>query len=344
MIEPLEWHERHLRFLDQTRLPHETAMVDTDDPSVVVGAIQELAIRGAPLIGIAGAYAAVLAAQRNVGRPWEQVQTQWEAIATARPTAVNLALAIDRMRRSVQPGTLVTRNDVEDLEREARAIHEDERLACERIAERGAPLLPVGGAVLTHCNTGMLATGGIGTALGVIFRAWEQGRISRVYVGETRPLLQGARLTAWELKRLGVPHTLVTDSTAGVLMQRRMVRSVIVGADRIALNGDVANKVGSYGLAVLAGAHGIPFIVAAPSTTIDRTAADASAIPIEERHAAEVSGCGGRSVAPEGSEVYNPAFDVVPAALIAAIITDRGVVRPPDVSQLESMAGTGAQR
>jgi methylthioribose-1-phosphate isomerase len=341
MIEPLEWHEHHLRFLDQTRLPHETAVVDTDDPSVVIGAIQELAIRGAPLIGIAGAYAAVLAAQRQIGRPWEHVHVQWTAIAMARPTAVNLASAIDRMRRTVQPGASVTRKDVEVLEREARAIHEDERLACERIADQGSPLLPAGEAVLTHCNTGMLATGGIGTALGVIFRAWEQGRCTHVFVDETRPLLQGARLTTWELKRLGVPHTLVTDSMAGVLMQRRMVRSVVVGADRIALNGDVANKVGSYGLAVLAKAHGLPFIVAAPVTTIDRSAADGSAIPIEERHAEEVTGCGGRRVAPEGSSVYNPAFDVVPATLITAIVTDRGVISLPDVTPLARLAETG---
>lgn len=342
MIEPLLWHDGVLRFLDQTRLPHEVAPVETDDPAVVIGAIQELAIRGAPLIGIAGAYAAVLSAQRHIGRPWDPVHQQWTAIAQARPTAVNLAWAIDRMRSAVQPGPSVTRKDVEALEREALAIHENERSACDRIAEHGAPLLPEGEAVLTHCNTGTLATGGLGTALGVIRRAWEQGRCTHVFVDETRPLLQGGRLTTWELKRLGVPHTLVTDSMAGVLMQRRMVKSVIVGADRIAMNGDVANKVGSYGLAVLAKAHGIPFFVAAPATTIDPGAIDGSAIPIEERHADEVIGFGGRSVAPEGCSAFNPAFDVVPADLIAAIVTDRGVIRPPDVTPLALITGTGA--
>lgn len=344
MIDPLQWHDGHVRFLDQTRLPHEVALVDTDDPAVVIGAIQELAIRGAPLIGIAGAYAAVLSAQRHTGRTWEPVYLQWKAIASARPTAVNLAWAIDRMRRSVQPGASVTRKDVEALEREAVAIHEADRMACEQIAANGVPLLQPAGSVLTHCNTGMLATGGIGTALGVIRRAWEEGRCAHVYVDETRPLLQGARLTAWELKHLGVPFTLITDSMAGVLMQRRMVQSVIVGADRIALNGDVANKVGSYGLAVLARSHGLPFLVAAPATTIDPAANDGSAIPIEERHADEVLGFGGRRFAPEGSSVFNPAFDVVPATLITAIVTDSGVVRPPDVTPLAGMAGTGAGR
>lgn len=344
MIEPLEWHDGRLRFLDQTRLPHETSTVDTDDPSVVIGAIQELAIRGAPLIGIAGAYAAVLAARRHIDRSWEPVLLQWSAIAAARPTAVNLAWAIDRMRASVQPGAIVTRMELEALEREARALHENEREACERIARHGAPLLPAGEAVLTHCNTGMLATGGIGTALGVIRRAWEQGKCSHVFVDETRPLLQGARLTAWELKHLAVPHTLITDSMAAVLMRRRLLGSVIVGADRIAMNGDVANKVGSYGLAVLAKAHAIPFFVAAPVSTIDPRARDGEDIPIEQRHADEVIGCGGRRVAPEGTSVFNPAFDVVPASLITAIVTDRGIVRPPDVTPLARMAGTGERQ
>ncbi|MCU0453312.1 MAG: S-methyl-5-thioribose-1-phosphate isomerase [Bacteroidetes bacterium] len=340
MIEPIQWHDGRLLFLDQTRLPHETALIETDDPSVVIGAIRELAIRGAPLIGIAGAYAAVLAAQRHLGRSWEFVRLQWDAIGSARPTAVNLMWAIDRMRKVVQLSGLVSRMDVTALEREATAIHQEDREACERIAAHGSALLPDQAAVLTHCNTGMLATGGIGTALGVIRKAWEAGRCTHVYVGETRPLLQGARLTAWELSSLQIPYTLITDSMAAVLMQRGIVRSVIVGADRIARNGDVANKVGSYGLAVLSQAHRLPFFVAAPVSTIDLSTAEGAQIPIEERSAREVVVCGGREVAPVESRVFNPAFDLVPARLVSAVITDRGIAQPPGVDTIAALTGT----
>lgn len=318
-------------------------MVETDDPSVIVGAIEVLAIRGAPLIGIAGAYAAVLAAQRHLGRRWELVNLQWDAIATARPTAVNLAWAIARMRKIVLSTGLVTRQDVQTLEQEAAKIHREDRESCEQIAAHGVALVPQAVAVFTHCNTGMLATGGIGTALGLIRRAWESGRCTHVYVGETRPLLQGSRLTAWELQTLGIPFTVVTDSTAAVLMQRGSVGSVIVGADRIARNGDAANKVGSYGLAVLAKAHGVPFFIAAPVTTIDRQTAEGSLIPIEERNGDEVRALAGRRTAPADSPVFNPAFDVVPAELITAIVTDHGVARPPGVESIANLVGTRGQ-
>lgn len=340
MVEPITWMEGTVRFLDQTRLPHETIMIETDDPAVIIGAIQVLAIRGAPLIGIAGAYAAALSARRHLGRPWSQVHDQWRAIAEARPTAVNLRWAVGRMQSAVQPSDVVTRMDIEALDATACLIHEEDRQACDRIGEHGATLLPDGARVLTHCNTGSLATGGIGTAFGVVRRSWERGRLSRVYIDETRPLLQGSRLTAWEAGELGLPATLLTDSMAAVVMGQRMVDAVIVGADRIAANGDVANKVGTYGLAVLARAHEIPFFVAAPVTSIDLAAPDGRSIPIEQRDADEILTFAGKRVAPSGTVALNPAFDVTPADLVSAIVTDRGIIRPPSTGMIAAMAGT----
>ncbi len=342
MTEPITWREGGVVFLDQTRLPQDVVTVETDDPAVLIGAIQVLAIRGAPLIGIAGAYAAVLSAKRHVGKPWDLVLRQWEAIAQARPTAVNLAWAIARMRQAVRAEGLVTRADADLLEATALAVHNEDRMACERIAEFGQPLIAPRSGILTHCNTGSLATGGIGTALGIIRRAWEGGRCQHVYVDETRPLLQGARLTSWELMQLGIPFTVISDSTAAVLMRQQKVQAVVVGADRIARNGDVANKVGTYGLAVLAKAHRIPFIVAAPGSTIDPQTPDGASIPIEERQPEEVLTIAGTATAAAGAKAYNPAFDVTPYELVTAIVTDRGVLKAPFQGASGAQPGTGS--
>jgi methylthioribose-1-phosphate isomerase len=277
---------------------------------------------------------------RHVGR--ETVAMHFEQahhlLATTRPTAVNLFWALDRMRQVFEQH----RSDeierlCERLLKEAMAIHQEDAEMCERISEHGEKLLPAGATVLTHCNTGRLATGGRGTALGIIERAWELGALKNVYIAETRPLLQGARLTAWELARRGVPATLIADHTGAFLMQQGRINAVVVGADRIAANGDVANKVGTYSLAIAAHHHGIPFFVAAPSSSIDFETVRGALIPIEERPAEEITTLAGTSVAPEHVTVYAPAFDVTPHQLITAIVTERGVVQPPNAVSLCSL-------
>lgn len=290
--------------LDQTRLPHEETWVDGSRPVDMVALIQRLAVRGAPLIGVAAA--ASLAASGLRGEAYDSARLALEA---ARPTAVNLAWAMDRMK------------DAEDPAAEAEAIFDEDVALCERMADRGAALIAKGEAVLTHCNTGGLATAGIGTALGVIRRAWEQGKIRGVFVDETRPLLQGARLTAWELKKLGIPCTLITDSMAAILLREGRVQRVLVGADRVAANGDFANKVGTYGLAVLARHHGVPFHPVAPYSTVDLACATGADIPIEQRAAEEVR----RDWSPD-VPVFNPAFDLTPAELVTSLVTDRGIL------------------
>ncbi len=289
--------------LDQRRLPDEEVELRCRSAAEVAEAIRALAVRGAPAIGIAAAYGYALAALKG-----EDLEEAWRVLATSRPTAVNLAWALAEVRGA------------EDPAERAREIHRQEVERCRRMAEHGASLLGPGTRALTHCNTGALATGGYGTALGALRAAWERGLLERVLVGETRPLLQGARLTAWELERLGIPFALIADAAAGALLAAGEVDCILVGADRVARNGDTANKIGTYPLAVLAARHRVPLYVVAPSSTIDREAPDGSRIPIEERPPEEVS---------SRFPARNPAFDVTPASLIAAIVTEQGVHRPP---------------
>lgn len=330
----IEWRDGKIRFLDQSRLPLEEHIIETDSADVVAQAIRTLALRGAPLIGIAAAYAFALAFQRRTELTTASFNSQLERVSnllrSTRPTAVNLFWAIDRMRQvaihsAVQGPDALARA----LLAEAKEIHDEDAEHCRAIGIAGADVLPAAAMVLTHCNTGALATGGDGTALSVIKVAWESHKLKHVYVDETRPLLQGARLTTWELKRLGIPFTLITDNTAAFLLQQAKVNVIIVGADRIACNGDVANKVGTYGLAVQARAHHVPFYVAAPTSTIDLTTASGKEIPIEQRSGTEVTELAGVRLAPPGTDVYSPAFDITPSELITGIITERGVVRPP---------------
>ncbi|MBI4417635.1 MAG: S-methyl-5-thioribose-1-phosphate isomerase [Ignavibacteriales bacterium] len=332
-LEVIGWSEGKLWFLDQTLLPGEERRIETDDPTVVADAIRRLAIRGAPLIGIAAAFGFTLgflaqSAFRNVPLR-SRVERLFTLFAATRPTAVNLFKALERVKECA-----LSHSDREaDLERlllqEAQAIHEEEKTMCREIARNGSVLLLPGSVVVTHCNTGALATGGKGTALGVIREAWERGALRHVYIDETRPLLQGARLTTWELQKLGIPSTLITDSTAAFLMLQNRINVVVVGADRIAANGDTANKIGTYALALAARHHGIPFYVAAPTSTLDLATPTGKEIPIEVRGAEELVLQGLRRVAPEHTEAYSPAFDVTPADLIMAVITDRGIARPP---------------
>jgi methylthioribose-1-phosphate isomerase len=321
-ILPIEYRDGVLRILDQTLLPHEERYIETRDYRDVVDAIRRLAVRGAPLIGIAAAYGVALAEAAGAG-----VRAAAEELATTRPTAVNLRWAIERVLAS--GGVLAA----------ARRIHEEQIAADARMGEYGAALLSDGVTVLTHCNTGTLATGGIGTALGVIKTAHRRGMRIAALVDETRPLLQGARLTAWELQREGVPFRIVADAAAAGLIARGVVDAVIVGADRIAANGDVANKVGTYGLALAAQAHRVPFYVAAPLSTIDTAASDGSSIPIEQRDEDEVLSFAGVRPASAGARGLNPAFDVTPAALVSAIVTEHGVLRPPFAASIRAATG-----
>ncbi len=335
----------HLRLLDQTLLPAEVAYRECRDPESVREAICDLAVRGAPAIGVAAAYAVVLWTQGK--RATEITAGLDEALArlhSSRPTAVNLGWALQRMRQR-----WYDRLDAEDEDHagvpegwmfeEARRIAAEDEAMCAAIGGHGAALIADGMGVLTHCNTGALATAGQGTALAVLFTAAAQGRRFAVYADETRPLLQGARLTAWELRQAGLDVTLLCDSMAAQVMKEGRVGLVIVGADRIAANGDTANKIGTYGVAVLARAHGIPFYVAAPSSTFDPALATGDAIPIEQRNPREVTHGFGRQTAPDGVKVYNPAFDVTPAALIAGIITERGVIRPVNEEAIRASLG-----
>ncbi len=340
-VKAIEWANGRVRLLDQTRLPHQEVYLELDDYPQMATAIREMRVRGAPLIGIAAAYGMALGARHIEASNIEDFLTQLrpiaEVLAATRPTAVNLSWALERMTLAAEAAADPPAAR-EALVAEALRIHQEHADADRRLGQHGAQLIPAGSAVLTHCNTGSLATGGSGTALGIIRTAWEQGKLSRVYVSETRPLLQGARLTAWELARDGIPATLIADGAAGFLMRRRdAIACVIVGADRIAANGDVANKIGTYTLAVLAREHAIPFYVAAPTSTIDLTTASGDHIPIEERPAEEVTAFAGVTVAPAGIEALNPAFDVTPHRYVSAIITERGVAREPYAESLPQL-------
>ena len=324
-----------LRLIDQTRLPTELVLLDCRDVPAVWEAIKVLRVRGAPAIGVAAAYGAVIGARSQGLADGSTVRRALgEAAAylrTSRPTAVNLFWALDRMEAAAAKAIAPADEGLAVLETllaEAHAIAQEDRAMCRAIGKNGAALLADGDGVLTHCNAGGLATADYGTALAVIFSAHEAGKQLRVFADETRPLLQGARLTTWELQRRSIPVTLICDSMAAQVMKERKVQKVIVGADRIAANGDTANKIGTYGVALLARAHSIPFYVAAPSSTFDLSISDGSMIPIEERAAREITHGFGCQTAPSGIDVYNPAFDVTPAELITGIITEKGVIQP----------------
>ncbi len=322
-----------LTIIDQTRLPGALVELSLTELAGMVEAIQSLRVRGAPAIGVAGAIGlAVLAEQAAMREPATfdaVISDAADALRTARPTAVNLAWAVDRVLAAGQVGGASPQLRAQMMRDEAAAILREDVAMCASIGAHGATLLRSGMTVLTHCNAGSLATAGIGTALAPVYTLHARGDVIRVYADETRPLLQGARLTAWELDRAGVPVTLLTDGMAASVMRNGMIDAVLVGADRIAANGDVANKIGTYGLAVLAHHHGIPFYVLAPTSTLDPATPDGDAMHIELRHADEVRAHGGVQTAPAGVAVHNPAFDVTPGSLVTAIITDRGVFHPP---------------
>ena len=329
---PIRWVDGGVELIDQTLLPLEEVWLRFDGYRDVVAAIRDMKIRGAPAIGVAGGYAIALAgaeiAERADGDFMSQLETAGSEIAAARPTAVNLAWAVGRML-DIAAKLGSDPDIVAKLISEAKRIQDEDEAANVRMGEFGAALLPEGGSILTHCNTGALATGGFGTALGVIRTAWSQGRIAHVYATETRPFMQGARLTAWELVNAGIDSTLITDSSAGQLMRRGKVHAVILGADRIAANGDIANKIGTYSLAVIAREHGIPFYVAAPTSTIDLSLPSGDDIPIEERPAEEVTHIRGKRIAPVGINVLNTAFDITPHEFVTGIVTENGVARSP---------------
>lgn len=333
-VNTIEWLDdaKKVRFIEQTKLPERLEYVVTDDYRVVCDAIRRLAVRGAPAIGVAGAYGVAIGALSLNGADYPTfvsgMQTIMDELRSTRPTAVNLFWAINRMEK-----VLALNADVEDARQalvdEAVRIHEEDQAMCRRIGEHGAELLADGMTVLTHCNAGSLATGGMGTALAPIYVAYEQGKKIKVFADETRPLLQGARLTAWELQKNGIDVTLICDNMAAVVMRKGWVDAVIVGADRIARNGDTANKIGTYTVALLAEHHRVPFYVAAPTSTVDPSLSTGDSIPIEERDGAEVAHFHEQRTAPAGIKTYNPAFDVTPHDLISAIITERGIHRPP---------------
>jgi len=324
-----------LELIDQRRLPGEFTLLSVRDIEPLYEAIQTLAVRGAPAIGVAAAYGPVLALQKlDAGATATQglqcVQETCDYLATSRPTAVNLFWALDRMRsraREIGANPSATAAELHQaMLTEAKAIHEEDIEMCRRIGQNGAPFISDGAGILTHCNAGALATGGQGTALSVMFEAHEKGRSFKVYADETRPLLQGARLTAWELQQAGIDVTVICDNMAGWLMKQGKINAVITGADRIAANGDAANKIGTYSLSILARQHDIPFYIAAPSSTFDLSIASGAEIPIEQRAREEVVQFAGTPTAPNGIAVYNPAFDVTDAQNITAIITERGVI------------------
>ena len=333
MLRPMRWEAGRLYLLDQRLLPREERWLEYDNAFFVAEAIRDMVVRGAPAIGITAAYAVVLAAREawmRAGSDWRRaIVPALQALAEARPTAVNLFWALDRMRARFES----IEGDPEPvLLEEARRIHEEDIEANRRMGALGADLIGHAEGVLTHCNTGALATGGYGTALGVIRTLRARGAVKRVFADETRPWLQGSRLTAWELVRDRIPVSLVVEGAAASLMAGGRIQWVIVGADRIAANGDTANKVGTCNLAVLARHFGARFMVVAPTSTIDPEAADGGAIPIETRPPEEVLTCAGQPIAPDGAQAWNPAFDVTPAALIDAIVTERGVVERPETS------------
>ena len=343
MLPTIAWQDSDIVMIDQRKLPGAEVYVTCRSVNDVAKAIKTMIIRGAPAIGVCAAMGLALGAQRSKATGTKQFTTEFQRnsdlLAATRPTAVNLFWAIERMKQSFADGALAGES-VEQLKArlrlEADRIHDDDVASCRAIGALGATLVPAEACILTHCNAGALATAGYGTALGVIRGAVEAGRKVRVLADETRPFLQGARLTAWDLVKDGIDTTVITDNMAGAIMRAGDIDLVVVGADRIAANGDTANKIGTYTVAVLAKEHGIPFYVAAPWSTIDLATPDGDAIPIEERAAREVTHVGSVQLAPEGAHVRNPSFDVTPSKYITAIITERGIVRPPFLANLRA--------
>ncbi|HEY9636494.1 MAG TPA: S-methyl-5-thioribose-1-phosphate isomerase [Coleofasciculaceae cyanobacterium] len=341
-VYPIIWHDNHVSLIDQTRLPTEYAVVEISRCDDMARAIKTMIVRGAPAIGVAAAYGMYLGAREIQTDDCDAFLRQLEDVAQmlrqTRPTAVNLFWAIGRMLKTAYE----TVGSVEQLKaallRTAQAIQVEDLQTCQAIGDNGLEALPKHPhqlCILTHCNTGSLATAGYGTALGVVRSAWREGRLARVYADETRPRLQGAKLTSWECVQEGIPVSVITDSMAAHCMKQGLVDAVIVGADRIAANGDTANKIGTYSLAIVAKAHNVPFFVAAPLSTIDFELSSGSKIPIEERHPAEIYQIGETVICPPGVEFYNPAFDVTPAELITGIITEKGVVAPSELQKFQ---------
>ncbi len=338
-IRAVEWADGCLKLIDQRLLPGRFELLSIDTVEAAAQAITDMVVRGAPAIGITAAYAVALAARaRFLADPanWSAaIEADLKLLAAARPTAVNLRWAVQRMRDVIRTG--ITGDPTPRLLSEAQRIHAEDIAANRRMGELGAALIESGSQVLTHCNTGALATGGYGTALGVVRAGFAAGKIKSVFADETRPWLQGARLTAWELVQEGIPVTLIADAACAYLLKQGAVRWVIVGADRIAANGDTANKIGTYMTALAARYHGVKFMVVAPTSTIDLATADGAAIPIENRHAHEVLQFAGTHTAPDGAQAWNPAFDITPAELIDAIVTEKGVVMAPNVEKMRAL-------
>ncbi len=340
-MDAIRWKGTALALLDQTKLPVEEVWDDYTDYRAVAEAIRRLVVRGAPAIGISAAYAVCLAALEHQDRPGDfrpGLEAALETLAASRPTAVNLFWALDRMR-GVLEAQGWNPQAIPALIREAEAIHREDIAMNRKMGKHGASLVPKGARILTHCNAGAIATGGYGTALGVVRAAHAAGHVAMVYCDETRPLLQGARLTAWELVKDGIPATLIPDGMAASLMAQGKIDLVFLGCDRMAANGDFANKIGTYSVAVLAQYHGIPFYTVLPSSTIDLTIPDGKHIVIEERSPEEVTHFAGVQTAPEGVGVYNPAFDVTPHQLLTGIVTEKGVIHPPFREKLEALFG-----
>lgn len=345
MINTLHWTDAGVVFIDQTKLPTEETYVTCKTYLEVADAITTMIVRGAPAIGVAAAMGVALGARDAKASSVAELKPQFEKIcdtlAATRPTAVNLFWAIRRMKEKFA-ALAASGKSVDEIKRElieeSKRMHAEDVAACVTMGKNGAALLPVSGGVLTHCNAGALATCGYGTALGVIRAAVEAGAKLHVFADETRPFLQGSRLTAWELLKDGIPTTVIADNMAGVMMAQKKVGAVILGADRIAANGDAANKIGTYSVAILAKEHGIPFYVAAPWSTVDMETSDGSKIPIEQRNPREVTHMAGRQLTPDGAGIENPAFDVTPHRYITAIITERGVARPDFSKSLRELA------
>jgi methylthioribose-1-phosphate isomerase len=348
MIQTLEWTKQGVRFIDQTKLPTEEVYVTCTTHQQVADVIRNMVVRGAPAIGVAAAMGIALGVQNSKAENVADLKNDFdqicEIIRQTRPTAVNLFWAVQRMQEKF--GTLRVRPVAQikqALADEAQRMHAEDIAANQAMGRHGATLMPASGGVLTHCNAGALATAGYGTALGVIRAAIEQGKKIHVYVDETRPFLQGSRLTAWELMKDGIPTTVISDNMAGAMMKQGKIGAIVVGADRIAANGDVANKIGTYTVAVLAKEHTIPFYVAAPISTVDLDTPDGSRIPIEQRNAREVTHIAGKQMVPDGVEIENPAFDVTPSKYVTAIITERGIARAPYEQSLRQLAQESAK-
>jgi len=342
MIQTLEWTDRGVRFIDQTKLPTEETYVNCTTYQEVADVIRNMVVRGAPAIGVAAAMGIALGVKNSKTESVGQLKNEFDEICDligkTRPTAVNLFWAIRRMQQKFESLRVRSVAQIKQaLVEEAQRMHAEDIAINQEMGRNGAALMPASGGVLTHCNAGALATAGYGTALGVIRAAVEQGKKIHVYADETRPFLQGSRLTAWELVKDGIPTTVISDNMSGAIMRQGKIGAVIVGADRIAANGDVANKIGTYTVAVLAKEHGIPFYVAAPISTVDLETPDGSKIPIEQRNPTEVTHIAGRAITPVGVQVENPAFDVTPAKLVTAIVTERGIARAPYEQSLAAL-------